>query len=500
MRINNIFCTLLLFSFFFLSNHSFANNLILNNSNGISNRQKIYDQESFITIEQTNYKIVFTNKGAAIKSWAIRENNGHWLELLNPHLTNFISNFEDCIYKIIFSSNNKICFEYVSPKGWRIVKTYYLSSCGNMHNVTFVIDRIKPNIQLPTLELNFNSLNILNNKSEINHGNTSKILICSQVKPNNVKLLKYSKVLYGSLYKWIAFSNRYFVFALIPNKSSDFDQINIIKNVKPLHYHIKFKANNTLNKYNYSVNFFVGPKLYKSLKSYNLNLEKVIDFGFFSFLGKPIFLILLSLHKLTNNYGWAIILLTIIMQLLMLPLTLKSFKSLITMKHIQPKIQNIQQQYSDNSKQMQMEILNIYKTQQINPLSGCLPTLLQLPIFWAFFTILRNVYELHNESWILWIRDLSSPDKLINIGNFYINALPIIMGIIMFAQQKITSTTSDLSSYKKMMYIMPMLFTAMFWSFPSGVIIYWIINSIFSLLEQCYILKKNSSGRDGRAA
>jgi YidC/Oxa1 family membrane protein insertase len=492
MRQNNIIFILISIIIICIYNIGFINNNLvyakLNNNvhnYNINNNNK----EILLTVKHSNYKVVFTNKGAAIKAWSIKERNGHWLELLNINSKNFMANFENCFYKIIYSSSNKVCFEYNSPLGWRITKTYYLSSHNNMHNLVCSLDKINLSTQLPILEFNFDSSNLVN-INNTTPDNTSKIFICNQVKPNNVSILKHSKVLIGSLYKWIALSNRYFVYAFIPKTPSNFDQIKILKNSKPLHYSVKLKSNNNiLNKCSYSVNFLLGPKHYKHLKSYNLNLEKVINFGLFSFLGKPFFLTLILLHNLIGNYGWSIVLLTIMMQFLLLPLTLKSFKSLIVMKHLQPQIQNIQKQYANNTKRMQIEILNAYRTQKINPLGGCLPTLLQLPIFWAFFTILRNVYELRNEGWIFWIHDLSSPDKLLHIKNFYINFLPILMGIIMFLQQKMTATTSDISSYKNMMYIMPILFTIMFWSFPSGLIIYWIINSIFSLLEQYYLLK-----------
>lgn len=463
-----------------ISSISFANNIINTNY-----------KEIFITVKRTNYKIIFTNKGGAIKGWALRESNGQWFEVLNQRLTGLMSNFDNCIYRIVSVSNNNICFEYISPLGWKITKTYYLSNYNNMHNLTFSVEKVKPDAKLPTIEFKFDSSSLLSPNKSVSD-NILKVFTCSQVKPNKVKILKNSKVLSSPLYKWIAFSNRYFVYALIPSNPTNFNQIKVLKSVKPLHYYIKSKINdnNVVNKFNYSLSFFLGPKHYKNLKSYNLNLEKVVNFGLFSFIGKPLFLFLIFLHSLIGNYGWAIIILTIIMQLLLLPLTLKSFKSLMIMKRIQPQITNIQQQYSNDAKRAQIEILNIYKTQQINPLGGCLPTLLQLPIFWAFFTILRNVYELRNERWILWIRDLSLPDQFINIGGLYIHLLPIIMGLVMFLQQKITTVAPTAYSYKKMMYIMPILFTLMFWSFPSGLIIYWIVNSTFALLEQYYILKK----------
>jgi YidC/Oxa1 family membrane protein insertase len=137
-------------------------------------------------------------------------------------------------------------------------------------------------------------------------------------------------------------------------------------------------------------------------------------------------------------------------------------------------------------------MINIYRTQKVNPLGGCLPMLLQLPIFWAFFTMLRNAYELRSAGWILWVKDLSAADHFIMIGSFCIHLLPLIMGFGMFLQQKMTAVTSD-PTQKKIMYIMPILFTFMFWSFPSGLVIYWITNSVISMIEQYFVLKKEEA-------
>ena len=242
----------------------------------------------------------------------------------------------------------------------------------------------------------------------------------------------------------------------------------------------------------YLVNFYLGPKGYTYLKTYGLDLEKTVDFGFFGFLGKGAFAILTFLHNITNNYGWAIIILTLMIQVLILPLTLKSLRSMAAMKRIQPMIQDIQNKYKDNPQRLQAEMLNIYKSQKVNPLGGCLPMFLQLPIFWAFFTMLRNAYELRCEPWILWVKDLSAADQFMQLGAFNLNLLPLIMGLGMFLQQKMTTATSD-PTQKKIMYIMPIVFTFMFWTFPSGLVLYWLTNSIVSMILQYIVIRKDSA-------
>ena len=234
---------------------------------------------------------------------------------------------------------------------------------------------------------------------------------------------------------------------------------------------------------------YLGPKGMQHLKDLNLNLEESIDFGFFGFLGKIALSVLLFFHKMTGNYGWAVIILTLIIQLLVLPLTLKSFKASAAMKLLQPQIKALQQKFKSDPRRMNVEMMNLYKTQKVNPLGGCLPMLLQLPIFWALFTTLRNAYELRNAPWIMWVTDLSAPDTLMHVAGFPLNILPLIMGVGMFFQQQMMSVSTD-PAQAKLMYMMPIIFTFMFWGFPSGLVLYWLTNSIVSMIEQYVILKR----------
>lgn len=172
-----------------------------------------------------------------------------------------------------------------------------------------------------------------------------------------------------------------------------------------------------------------------------------------------------------------------------MPLTIKSFKASAAMKRLQPHIKSLQEKFKSDPKRLNVEMLNLYKTQKINPLGGCLPMLLQLPIFWALFTTLRNAYELRGASWILWVKDLSAPDTLLHLGTIPLNVLPLVMGVGMFLQQKMMSVSSD-PTQQSMMYMMPVIFTFMFWGFPSGLVLYWLTNSILTMIEQYYIMRR----------
>ncbi|MDR3257057.1 MAG: membrane protein insertase YidC [Endomicrobium sp.] len=454
-----------------------------------SDAHNTYKEEQ-INIETEQYKAILTNKGAAILSWSIKEKNGQWVDLVFPESAPVMANFPGSIYKIISKSNKKIIFEYVSREGWKITKTYNLSDLY-MHNLDISIEKTNE-VVFPQITLEWGPGLGTDSKEIRENISLTRVLAYTEVKPSQLKKLK-DNFETAALYKWAAIDNRYFLAAFIPEKSVDFDKIIPSRLDKKHPYSVILTAvvPKDINKKEYSIKFYLGPKGYTYLKTYNLGLEKTVDFGFFGFLGKIAFAVLTFLRNITHNYGWAIIMLTTIIQILVLPLTLKSFQSAAAMKRIQPIIKDVQTKYKDNPQRLQAEMLNIYRSQKVNPLGGCLPMLLQLPIFWAFFTMLRNAYELRNEEWILWVKDLSASDQFMHLGSFNLNLLPLIMGIGMFLQQKMTAVTSD-PTQRRIMYIMPIVFTFMFWSFPSGLVLYWLTNSVISMIEQYFIIRKDA--------
>jgi YidC/Oxa1 family membrane protein insertase len=227
--------------------------------------------------------------------------------------------------------------------------------------------------------------------------------------------------------------------------------------------------------------FYLGPKDYSEMKRIGLGLDRSVDFGFFAPLAKLANSSLVYFRELTGNYGVAIIILSVIIQLLLTPLSFKSYKAMAVMKKIQPEMQAIQKRYKDDPKRMNAEVMDLYKRHGTNPLGGCLPMLLQIPVFFALFTALRNSWDLHGAPFIFWIKDLSSKDP------FYV--LPIVMGGIMFLQQHLSPQTSD-PAQAAMMKWMPVIFTFMFLTFPSGLVLYWLINSTWGFAQTMYLQKK----------
>jgi len=455
-------------------------------------------QEEPLTVETPLYRAVFTNKGAAVMSWSIKEKSGKWVDLVLPQAAPVMANFPGSVYKIVSKSDEKIVFEHVSEQGWKVTKTFTLSPSSYMHNVSVKLEKTKEEASFPPFELEWGPGLGTDTKELRENMTVTRALAFTIAEPGRSgRLVKLKKdPVPASLHAWAAVDNRYFLAAFIPEKPSDFDEIVPSRQDKKHPFSIALTAvvPKDVSSKEYSIDFYLGPKGYTFLRSYGHGLESAVDFGFFGFLGKIAFWALSHLYKVTNNYGWAIIILTVIIQILVLPLTLKSFKAAAAMKRIQPMIKEIQDKYKDQPQRLQAEMLNVYKSQKVNPLGGCLPMLLQLPIFWAFFTMLRNAYELRNEGWILWVKDLSAADQFMQFGSFNLNLLPLIMGIGMFFQQKMTAATSD-PTQRRIMYIMPIVFTFMFWTFPSGLVLYWLTNSVISMIEQYFVIKKDTAAQ-----
>ncbi|HBB66581.1 MAG: hypothetical protein A2X28_05285 [Elusimicrobia bacterium GWA2_56_46] len=230
------------------------------------------------------------------------------------------------------------------------------------------------------------------------------------------------------------------------------------------------------------VEFYIGPKDYELLRILGHGLDRSVDFGFFSPLAKAANSALGYFHKLTGNYGFAIVILSVILQILIFPLSWKSFKAMAVMKKIQPEMQAIQARYKNDPKRMNAEVMELYKRHGTNPLGGCLPMLLQIPVFFSLFTALRNSWPLHGAPFIFWIKDLSAKDP------YYV--LPLIMGAVMFLQQLLTPQAGGDKSQAAIMKWMPVVFTFMFLNFPSGLVLYWLINSVWGFAQTMILQKK----------
>jgi len=443
-------------------------------------------KEEFITIDTPLYKAVLSSKGATIKQWKLKnylDDNDNQIELtkkdslIPPLAIGFDDEFKlkNLIFKVQQGkkaikldkkdSSASIVF-YYNDNGISIKRifTFY----ENDYRIEVKEEVIGIENYWIALGSGFGDSGIRDYKKDVG------IVVLKDV---NRKKFKFKDIKEPKLYKeglkWVALEDKYFFSAIVPPKGA----ITKLWRNKEGEVIIGVKLSGDENSYL----VYAGPKEHERLKSLGVGLEHIIDFGFFSILARPLFWILKFFYKIIGNYGWAIVIVTIITRIPFIPLINKGQKSMKKLQALQPKMNEIRRKYKKDPKKMQQEIINLYKRYKVNPISGCLPMLIQIPVFYALYKVLLNAIELRGAPFMLWIEDLSKKDP------YYI--LPIIMGITMFIQQKITPSTGNPQQEKIMKYL-PLVFTFLFLSFPSGLVLYWLVNNILSIIQQWYINSK----------
>lgn len=284
--------------------------------------------------------------------------------------------------------------------------------------------------------------------------------------------------------KWYSFEGEYFTALVISPPSEK----NLTLSVKGKEKNI-LEASLLTSPFSISANgsstipfrIYLGPKETDQLKELGVSAEKLVDFGFFTIVAKPLLWFLNLTHGLTKNFGIDIIILSILIKIIFLPLTQISFKSMKEMQKVQPEMARLKETYKNDKARLQQEIMLLYKRRKINPMSGCLPMLIQIPVFIALYNALQNAIEMRHAPFFLWIKDLSAKDPI------YIT--PLIMGASMVIQQKMTPTAAD-PTQAKMFMLMPIMFTFLFLNFPSGLVLYWLVNNVLSIAHQYYLNKK----------
>ncbi|WP_434033274.1 membrane protein insertase YidC [Cupriavidus sp. a3] len=231
---------------------------------------------------------------------------------------------------------------------------------------------------------------------------------------------------------------------------------------------------------------FAGPQEEHMLEKIAPGLELVKDYGWLTILAKPLFWLLEKLHGFLGNWGWSIIALTVLIKLVFFPLSAASYKSMGKMKDLQPRMTAIRERYKNDPQKMNQEMMGLYRTEKVNPLGGCLPIVIQIPVFIALYWVLLSSVEMRGAPWLGWIKDLSVPDP------FYI--LPIVMAVSMFVQTKLNPTPPD-PVQAKVMTIMPLVFSVMFFFFPAGLVLYWVVNNILSIAQQWQINRMLGKGK-----
>ncbi len=281
--------------------------------------------------------------------------------------------------------------------------------------------------------------------------------------------------------QWVALQDKYFLSVLMPKQAT----AALVKKEgdKIVSAGVRMAASGAGT--SVALQLYAGPKEYDTLRSLNVGLEDTIDFGWFIFgswtvvksVAKPIFYVLRFIHDYTYNYGVTIILLTLSIKLLFVPLQYKSYKSMKMMQLIQPKVAAVQEKFKDDRDRLNKELIKLYRDQKVNPVGGCLPMVLQMPVFVALFNILYMTIDLRQAPFMLWITDLSVQDP------YYV--LPVIMGATMVIQQKITPTTMD-PTQAKIMLVLPVFMTFLFVNFPAGLVLYWLTNNVLTISQQVF--------------
>jgi YidC/Oxa1 family membrane protein insertase len=454
-----------------------------------------------IVVETDLYTAIFSNQGGSLKSFVLKKfretnsPNGKLVALINEKnpsefmlktaatgislspLALYSTGIDHLVVKK--GERKNVDFIYTSPQGHTIKKTYTFS--GDSYGVdlnTRILNDGREKIA-GTLELVIPYLvegKAVQSRFEVCDSVT---LADDKLRTNVLKDLDTKPKTYENVL-WTGFADKYFLSAVL-NKDNSIASV-----------HIRKSANNYIDSIvespafviqpgqSFSVLYrlFYGPKDLDILKAQGDNLDKALDLGWFSAIAKPLLYILKFFYKYTHNYGVAIIIITVILKFLFFPLTHKSYKSMKEMQKLQPKMLELREKYKDDRDALNRSTMELYKTHKVNPLGGCLPMVVQIPVFFALYKALMFSIELRHAPFILWITDLSAKDP------YYVT--PIIMGATMFIQQKMTPSTMD-PAQAKMMLALPVVFTFMFLNFPSGLVIYWLVNNILTIAQQAYI-------------
>jgi YidC/Oxa1 family membrane protein insertase len=309
------------------------------------------------------------------------------------------------------------------------------------------------------------------------------ISVAKSVEREEVKKIKAEKV-FGPDVSWGGFETKYFIAALIPQNPSlssmvvSLDSRNMVTTSLRGPKHLIPAGQAGL----FSYTLFLGPKDYSILKTLGVGLEDAIDFGsWMKWLAMPMLVVLKYINKFVNNYGITIIILTLLIKIAFWPLGNKSYKSMKEMQKLQPKLTELREKYKDDKQKIGQETMALYKAHKVNPLGGCLPMVVQIPVFFGLYKTLMYAIELRHAPFFWWIQDLSDKDP------YYIT--PLIMGATMFIQQKMSPPAGD-PMQQKVMLVLPVVFTFLFLTFPAGLVIYWLFNNILSIGQQYYIMKK----------
>ncbi len=473
-----------------------------------------------ITVDTPFYRTRLSAKGAAFTSFilkAYRESvdaDSANKELIPPEFkdgiirTSLLNQSVDGLGNAVFSIDNEndqislkgekkdVIFKWIGADGTILYKTYTFDPSSYLIGLKVTLKNPSQRIIKDQLVLSLRKP--IEKESGYGFVGPSALIDDSleQVKTKKIK----DKDTYPGKIKWIGIEDRYFISSIIPGSEiegsinlevNETDNVVTNRLINPV---FELSPGNQIESQFF---VFMGPKSMEVLNSLGHELGKALNFGFFDIIAKPCLWFMNKIHSIIPNYGIAIILLTIFTKILLWPLGNKSYKSMSEMKKLQPLMAELREKYKDDKQKMNQELMALYRTYKVNPVGGCLPMVLQIPVFFALYRMLYQAIELRHAPFFLWINDLSAPDRLFDFGfkipfmepPYGIPVLTIIMGATMLLQQKMSPPPGD-PTQAKMMMLMPVVFTFIFINFSSGLVLYWLVNNLISISQQYYVQKK----------
>ncbi len=453
-------------------------------------------------VETDYYTAIFSNQGGALKSLVLKKYRetsgagGQPVSLISESsaegfaLKTGASGFfldPAAIYsqsndtlRVSGNETKRLDFTWTSPQGVTVTKSYTFSGAGYEIGLETRIANSGATPLTGALTLSLPHPVGPKNKQSRFEIDSAVTRADGKFSTEAVKDIPEKPKKYVSGVEWTGYADKYFLSAVL-SKDGSIGPVAIEKgNARYLNTLISsppldLKPGQTTA---IAYRLFFGPKDLDILKAQGAGLEQSLDLGWFSALAKPLLYTLKFFYKYTHNYGIAIIIITVIIKILFFPLTHKSYKSMKDMQKLQPMMAELKEKHKDDRDAMNKAMMELYRTHKVNPLGGCLPMIVQIPVFFALYKALMFSIELRHAPFMLWITDLSAKDP------YYVT--PIIMGATMFIQQKMTPSTMD-PMQAKMMLALPVVFTFMFLNFPSGLVIYWLVNNILTIAQQAYI-------------
>ncbi|SFM74796.1 membrane protein insertase YidC [Thermodesulforhabdus norvegica] len=405
---------------------------------------------------------------------------------------------EETKVKLDGQDNKTMEFRAVADGAVEVVKRYSWKGGSYDIDLTVEVTNLSSEPLRDSLSLSSYYLPYEENEPSYNHSRLAYYANRELTKIDMKKIRKEAVTLENSV-NWIGFENNYFIQALIPMTNEPYTLVGrVIRPDVGLLQLVYVSPEFTLSPgeaRSWSFRLYMGPKEMEELEKAGHLLTASIDYGWVGFLARPLLKFLVWIYRYTHNYGVAIILLTVIIKLIFWPLTHKSYKSMQKMKEIQPLIAKLREKYKDDREKLNQELLQLYRTYKINPMGGCLPIIIQIPFFFALYRMLYGSVELRHQPFCLWINDLTAPDRLfIGFHIPYLGGVPVLtllMGLSMFIQQKMSPSPGD-PRQERIMLLMPVIFTVFFINFPSGLVLYWFVNNVLSIVQQFWINRATS--------